>query len=61
MNLPAAFHCSTRLSNSTKQELKDEGRRFGEAIFDREVSTFAPTDDAPVPANYVLGPGDELT
>ena len=44
-----------------RQELKDEGRRFGEAIFDREVSTFAPTDDAPVPANYVLGPGDELT
>ena len=44
-----------------RKELKDEGRRFGEAIFDREVSTFAPTDDAPVPANYVLGPGDELT
>ena len=44
-----------------RKELRDEGRRFGEAIFDREVSTFAPTDDAPVPANYVLGPGDELT
>jgi polysaccharide export outer membrane protein len=44
-----------------RKELRDQGRRFGEAIFDREVSTFAPTDDAPVPANYVLGPGDELT
>jgi polysaccharide export outer membrane protein len=44
-----------------KKEIKNVGRRFGEAIFDREVSTFAPTDDAPVPANYVLGPGDELT
>ena len=44
-----------------RQEVTDDGRRFGEAIFDREVSTFAPTDDAPVPANYVLGPGDELT
>ena len=44
-----------------KKAIKNVGRRFGEAIFDREVSTFAPTDDAPVPANYVLGPGDELT
>lgn len=35
-------------------------KRFGLGIFDREVSTFAPTDNAQVPAEYRLGVGDEL-
>lgn len=40
---------------------EDEGlKRFGANLFRREVSTFAPTDDAPVPDDYVLGPGDQL-
>ena len=30
------------------------------SLFDREVSTFAPTDDASVPDNYRLGAGDNL-
>jgi len=34
--------------------------RYGEALFNREVSTFAPTDDAPVPDEYRLGVGDQL-
>ena len=39
-------------------ELKYE--RFGEDLFNREVSTFAVTDDALVPNDYRLGPGDEV-
>lgn len=34
--------------------------RYGMALFDREVSTFAPTDAASVPDNYRLGAGDNL-
>ena len=41
---------------------EDEGElvRFGSSLFDAEVSTFAPTDNAPVPDSYRLGVGDEL-
>ena len=34
--------------------------RFGERLFDPAATTFAPIDRVPVPADYVLGPGDEL-
>jgi polysaccharide export outer membrane protein len=33
---------------------------FGYDLFDRQVSTFAPATNVPVPADYVVGPGDEL-
>ncbi len=33
---------------------------FGANLFQRVPSTFAPVDMAPVPPNYVVGPGDEL-
>jgi len=33
---------------------------YGENLFRNVPSTFAPLDLSPVPANYVLGPGDEL-
>ncbi|WP_233077986.1 SLBB domain-containing protein [Rheinheimera soli] len=33
-------------------------RRFGMAMFDAEISTFAPIDNAPVAENYRLGPDD---
>ncbi|MEO8296178.1 MAG: SLBB domain-containing protein [Burkholderiales bacterium] len=33
---------------------------FGQRYFDEAERTFAPTDRIPVPADYVLGPGDEL-
>lgn len=39
----------------------DEGlQRYGMQLFDRSVSTFAPVDNAQVPANYIIGPGDSF-
>lgn len=35
-----------------------ESRRFGMSMFDSNVSTFAPVDNAPVAENYRLGPDD---
>ncbi|MDQ6995218.1 MAG: SLBB domain-containing protein, partial [Mariprofundaceae bacterium] len=35
-------------------------QQFGYALFAGSPSTFAPATDIPVPAEYVLGPGDEL-
>ena len=42
------------------EEDEEERIRFGVSLFDSEVSTFAPTDNAPVPDSYRLGVGDEL-
>lgn len=33
---------------------------FGHDLFDYPASAFAPLEDVPVPADYVIGPGDEL-
>lgn len=33
---------------------------FGYDLFDRAPTSFAPATDIPVPAQYVIGPGDEL-
>ncbi len=33
---------------------------YGRQLFDEVPTTFAPIDRIPVPANYVLGPGDDL-
>ena len=33
---------------------------YGQSLFQNPPSTFAPTDQAPVPADYVIGPGDQL-
>ena len=33
---------------------------YGRELFDGVLSTFAPVDRVPVPANYTIGPGDEL-
>ncbi len=33
---------------------------YGRQLFEEAPTTFAPTDSNPVPAEYVLGPGDEL-
>ena len=35
-------------------------QRYGLSLFDADVSTFAPTDEATVPADYRLGVGDNL-
>ena len=40
------------------EALDAELKRFGLELFDREVSTFAPVDDAPAPEGYRIGPGD---
>lgn len=42
--------------NATGQKLT----LFGQNYFDNGKRTFAPSDSVPVPADYVLGPGDEL-
>jgi len=34
---------------------------FGNNVFNNNNSTFAPEANRPVPANYILGPGDKLT
>ena len=48
----------------TKLPLKKVGqpalKPFGYDLFDRQVSTFAPSTNVPVPANYVVGPDDQL-
>ena len=33
---------------------------YGRRLFDEVPTTFAPVERVPVPADYVLGPGDEL-
>lgn len=35
-------------------------KRFGLDLFSGQPSTFAPTNNTPVPVDYVLGPGDSL-
>jgi polysaccharide export outer membrane protein len=48
----------------TKLPLRKVGRTslqpFGYDLFDRSISTFAPVTNVPVPAAYVVGPGDQL-
>ncbi len=39
---------------------KKTAGRFGLSLFNRDVSTFAPTDNVVVPSDYRLGVGDEL-
>jgi polysaccharide export outer membrane protein len=33
---------------------------FGYDLFDRRISSFAPVTNIPVPADYVMGPGDQI-
>jgi polysaccharide biosynthesis/export protein len=48
----------------TRLPLKKTGEQalkpFGYDLFDRAPSTFAPVTNVPVPADYTIGPGDEL-
>lgn len=48
----------------TRLPLKKTGaealKPFGYELFERAPSTFAPVTNVPVPADYVVGPGDEL-
>ena len=48
-------------SKNTPNDLVESANvRYGRFLFRRDVSTFAPTDDAPVPDTYRLGVGDQL-
>ena len=47
------------LENMSQEE--PDRVRYGRSLFDGEISTFAPTDNAPVPGSYRLGVGDSLT
>ena len=42
-------------------EKEPERVRYGQDLFNSEISTFAPTDNSPVPSSYRLGVGDNLT
>lgn len=46
--------------NEQLSDDEDELERYGMQLFDQNVSTFAPTDNAQVPSDYRLGIGDEL-
>lgn len=46
--------------NNTAKFRVLKAARYGQDLFNRQVSTFAPTDDAPVPETYRLGIGDQL-
>ena len=48
-------------STILEEEESTEPTRFGRDIFNADISTFAPTDDSPVPDSYKLGVGDNLT
>ena len=48
------------LLDEEADEQADELERFGTSFFNGEISTFAQTDDAPVPSDYRIGVGDEL-
>jgi len=43
-----------------EEEEEDQLRPFGYNLFSGSPSTFAPATDIPVPANYVVGPGDTI-
>jgi len=59
--VPQAESSAQPRPETTVQEVKQQaGKRYGRDLFSRAVSTFAPTDDAPVPENYRLGVGDQL-
>lgn len=59
---PAFAHVDIRL---TRLPLKKTGvaalKPFGYDLFDRAPSTFAPMTNVPVPSDYVVGAGDELS
>lgn len=64
-NLPASRIAGPLLTKSEFQLLAEDaaGRPlpvYGRDLFGEIPTTFAPVDSIPVPADYVLGPGDQL-
>ena len=50
----------TLAESAQKQSLEDTLEQFGYDIFNRTPSTFAPVEGIPVPADYRIGPGDNI-
>ncbi|WP_281213316.1 SLBB domain-containing protein [Shewanella insulae] len=46
--------------NFSQDEQKKQLERFGYELFQGEPTTFAPVSDVPVPAEYLVGPGDRI-
>ncbi|MBV9344114.1 MAG: SLBB domain-containing protein [Gammaproteobacteria bacterium] len=58
---PALRGLDIRLTRLPLKKTGVEGLKpFGYSLFDHRLSTFAPVTNVPVPADYLLGPGDEL-
>ncbi len=65
-NIPPPYKAVGPITTRTEFQIfaEDEAghplKVFGRNLFDEVPTTFAPLDRIPVPANYILGPGDEL-
>ncbi len=58
---PAFRGIDVRLTRLPLKKTGTEGLKpFGYDLFDHDLSTFAPSTNVPVPAEYVVGPGDQL-
>jgi protein involved in polysaccharide export with SLBB domain len=58
---PALRDLDVRLTRLPLKKTGPEGLKpFGYDLFQRAPSTFAPVTNVPVPADYIIGPGDEL-
>ncbi|QYK03927.1 SLBB domain-containing protein [Shewanella zhangzhouensis] len=58
-----AFNQATKTESqieAREEDLEKQLKRFGYDMFAGEPSTFAPVSDVPVPAEYMMGPGDVL-
>ncbi len=62
LKIEPAFHAiDVRITRLPLQKTGQEGLKpFGYDLFERAPSTFAPVTNVPVPADYVVGAGDEL-
>lgn len=59
---PIIENIDTQFGQYQKELTEEEkaNQRFGMTMFNSQISTFAPVDNAPVPENYRLGPDDIL-
>ena len=58
---PAFSKLDIRLTRLPLRKTGVQGLKpFGYDLFDRAPSTFAPVTNVPVPADYIIGPGDQL-
>lgn len=58
---PTLLNLKLRLTRLPLERTGVDGLKpFGYDLFDNVPSTFSPVTDVPVPADYIVGPGDEL-